>query len=113
MDDSCHKPCYITLAVSTVLNRSDDDCYELSAFRGFRDKFLRNEPDGEELIDEYYRTTPKIVEAIDERSDAEQIYCQIWEDYLSLCLEEIEEGDYKACKKRYIRMIRSLQEEYL
>lgn len=112
MDDSSHRPCYIVLAVCTILNRSDD-CYELSAFQQFKNEYLANEPDGKKLLEEYSELEPKIVKAINKEPNAEQIYCQLWEDYLSLCLEEIEEGDYKACKKRYVRMVRNLQEEYL
>ena len=104
--------CYITSAVCSAMNRADD-CYELSAFRKFRDDYLLEQPDGDGLIREYYETAPKIVKAIDESDDAEQIYCQIWEHYLLPCLEEIEAGENEACKKRYAEMVRELEQEFL
>jgi len=104
--------CYITSAVCEAMNH-DDNCYELSAFRQFRDTWLLAQPDGQELVDEYYRTAPKIVDAINAREDGEQIYCQIWEHFLLPCLEEIEDGQYEACKKRYVDMVRRLEEEFL
>ncbi len=104
--------CYITSAVCSAMNRSDD-CYELSAFRKFRDDYLVNQPDGDALIREYYENAPKIVRAIDASEDAEQIYCQIWEHYLLPCLEEIEAGENEACKERYVGMVRELEKKFL
>ncbi|KIR02037.1 hypothetical protein P261_00851 [Lachnospiraceae bacterium TWA4] len=103
--------CYITESIYKVLNRNDDyDCYELSAFRQFRDDYLLGQPEGRELVRKYYETSPKITSKIDALPNAEQVYCQIWEDYLSLCLEEIEESEYEECKRRCIRMHRNILE---
>ncbi len=53
--------CFITTAVCLSMGKADD-CEELIAMRLFRDKWLQNQPDGAELIEDYYRTAPAIVE---------------------------------------------------
>ena len=70
-----------------------DDCYELTAFRNFRDKWLVNQPDEKNLIAEYYEVAPKIVERIDLLANSAGIYKNIWRDYLSKYLKLIKVGD--------------------
>ena len=65
--------CFITTAVCQTFNKSDD-CYELTMFRSFRDNWLREQPDGEGLISEYYDIAPKIVSKINNFAEANQIY---------------------------------------
>lgn len=107
-DDSC----FITTAVCESFGKSDD-CYELTAFRNFRDIWLINQPDGKSLIDEYYKIAPKIVEKINSLSNSAEIYKNIWQDYLSKCLKSIEVGDNLNCKKIYVEMVNTLKEKFL
>ena len=60
--------CFITTAVCQELGKPDD-CEELTAFRAFRDGYLRSQPDGEALIREYYNIAPGIVTCINTCSD--------------------------------------------
>lgn len=99
-------------AVCKTLGRTDD-CRELTTFRRFRDEWLINQPDGRELIDEYYRTAPIIVERIDRRNDADEIYHSIENDYLEPCLHFIDEKNFIACKEKYMLMVRALKKSYL
>lgn len=103
--------CFITTAVCDSLNKSDD-CYELTSFRRFRDNWLAAQVDGPVLIAEYYDVAPKIVESINMKDNRDEIYQQIWHDYLEPCLVMIEKGNYAACKNLYIKMVRNLQKEY-
>ena len=105
-------PCFITTAVCDSFGK-EDDCYELTAFRKFRDKWLINQSDGKSLIDEYYNIAPKIVEKINALSNSAEIYKNIWRDYLSTCLKFIETGDNQQCKKVYTRMVTTLKEKFL
>ena len=89
-----------------------DDCYELTAFRKFRDEWLVNQADGRSLIDEYYRIAPAIVEKINKLTDAAQVYKNIWTDYLKPCLKLIESGENSACKAKYVEMVRYLQKRF-
>ena len=56
--------CFITSAVCDSFGKPDD-CYELTTFRNFRDNWLSTQPDGKNLIAQYYEIAPKIVAEID------------------------------------------------
>ena len=84
--------CYITTAICEEFGKPDD-CYELTTFRGFRDNWLKQQPDGEMLITRYYDTAPKIVDLINKQPNRTAIYQFINENYLSKCLLYIENGE--------------------
>lgn len=96
--------CYITTAVCEEYGRPDD-CYELTSFRKFRDQWLSCQPDGQELIDRYYKTAPAIVELINRQPDRSDIYHYLNETYLSKCLTHIENGENQECKELYTDMM--------
>ena len=104
--------CYITTAVCNTLQKTDD-CYELTMFRKFRDSWLKAQPDGEELIQDYYAIAPTIVANIDARNDAQETYCKIWKDYLSPCLTMLENGRNAECKSMYTRMVLDLKKRFI
>lgn len=103
--------CFVTTAVCDSFGKADD-CYELTAFRKFRDGWLSVQPDGKSLIAEYYAIAPRIVANINRLTDAAQIYKSIWQKYLEPCLRFIERGDNLSCKNKYIDMIRELKKIY-
>lgn len=102
--------CYITTAVCEEYGKPDD-CYELTAFRGFRDHWLLQQPEGKELIKRYYDTAPSIVEQINKQSDRAEIYRHLNERYLLKCLSYIEKGENEKCRDLYIAMMDYLQGE--
>ena len=104
--------CFITTAVCDSFGKADD-CYELTAFRNFRDKWLALQADGKNLIAEYYEVAPKIVEKINSLTNSAEIYKNIWSDYLSACLKSIEVGDNLNCKKIYVEMVNALKDKFL
>lgn len=106
------KLCFITTAVCEELGKPDD-CEELTAFRAFRDGYLRQCPDGEALVEEYYDIAPGIVTCIDHCGDRTQRYMEIRDRYLQPCYEDLQAGRMEACKKRYIQMVRDLEKQYL
>ena len=106
--DSSKGGCFITTAACLNLGGTDD-CYELTTFRFFRDNWLVNQPDGKSLIAEYYSIAPKIVDKIDSLRNAQEIYRQIWDDYLKPCLSLIEQAKYSECKLKYIDMVNYLK----
>ena len=85
----------------------------MTAFRRFRDGYLRACPDGDALIREYYETAPAIVLHMELSADRETRYKTLWSDFLMPCLRDIENGENEACKARYVRMVRELEKEYL
>ena len=104
--------CFITTAVCDSFGKADD-CYELTAFRNFRDKWLVNQTDGKNLIAEYYNIAPKIVDKINSLTNSAEVYKNIWNDYLSKCLNFIESGENSKCKKIYVDMVNTLKEKFL
>ena len=104
--------CFITTAVCQELGKPDD-CEELTAFRAFRDGYLRQQPDGEALIREYYNIAPGIVTCINTCSDRHASYARIREQYLAPCYEDLLAGREESCKVRYVQMVRDLELEYL
>lgn len=104
--------CFITTAVCESFGKADD-CYELTAFRNFRDNWLMNQSEGKNLIAEYYEVAPKIVEKINSLANSAEIYKNIWRDYLSACLKFIESGNNLNCKKIYVEMVNTLKDKFL
>ena len=103
--------CFITTAVCQAQGKPDD-CYELTQFRRFRDEWLANQPDGKDLIARYYEIAPSIVNIINLKGDASEVYQQIQDTYLTPCLKAIESGDNQACLTRYKSMVEELSLKY-
>lgn len=104
--------CFITTAICEAEGKPDD-CAELTAFRRFRDGWLRQQPDGPALIEEYYDTAPGIVMRISYCADASVRYTQLRQQYLQPCYEALCADAPEKCKKIYVTMVRELQKEYL
>ena len=104
--------CFITTAVCQSRGLPDD-CAELTAFRAFRDGYLRTCPDGAALINEYYNIAPGIVACIDICGDRSARYDAIRADYLDPCYRDLQAGKLEDCKNRYVHMVRALEKEYL
>lgn len=68
--------CFITTATCAAEGQADD-CAELTAFRAFRDGWLRQRPDGPERIAEYYAVAPSIVAGVEYCDDAPARYAEI------------------------------------
>ena len=103
--------CFITTAICDSFGKPDD-CYELSMFRGFRDNWLLDQPDGKTLVAAYYEIAPKIVRKINGLKNSAEIYRLIWDNYLQQCLECIEKENFKKCKNIYVRMVNELAKKY-
>jgi hypothetical protein len=69
--------CYITTAVCDSMDKPDD-CYELTAFRSFRDHYMNQTEERRAMVEEYYHTAPVIVAAISLRPDSKEKYEEIW-----------------------------------
>ena len=106
------KLCFITTAVCRAMDKADD-CYELNAFRSFRDEYLSSTEHGKALIEEYYRIAPAIVAYLNLCSEYQLRYRQLWSDYLLPCLQAIEDGRYTDCERFYTHMVCVLKEELL
>lgn len=104
--------CFITTATVTALGK-DDDCCELTTFRGFRDNWLRHQPGGNDLILQYYHLAPSIVATIDSCPDAVEKYGFIWEHRLKNCYYLITEQRNEEACEQYLALMHELTDEYL
>ena len=103
--------CFITTATCVALNK-EDDCEELLAFKHYRDTVLIYESDGLELIREYYRIAPRIVEAIENEEDSKQLYQKLWDDYIIVGYKYLLKNDMIKAKETYMNMVLSLCKKY-
>jgi len=110
--ESSDSGCFITTATIQNLNKADD-CSELMSFRNYRDTWLSKQKGGDELIKEYYKIAPPIVEAIASTESARVIYKNIWNQYLSKCYMYIKEGENEKAKSLYSEMVMSLSSKFL
>lgn len=99
--------CYITSAICDTLSKPDD-CYELMRFREFRDNYMMKSDTTRRLVEEYYRSAPRIVAYINMQPEREEKYSVLWDKYLQPCLKDIEQGHNQRCRNRYVRMVREL-----
>ena len=77
----------------------------LTAFRAFRDGYLRNQPEGAAEIREYYDRAPGVVARIDCCEDRAAIYPMLYERYLAPCMEALENNDPERCHAIYRSMM--------
>lgn len=104
--------CFITTAVCKTLEK-EDDCDELIKFKEVRDSYIINQKNGEDLVEEYYRVAPMIIDRIEETFNSEEIYKYLWVKYLEKCYNFILKGEYKNMMKKYVEMVEYLKSEYL
>ena len=103
--------CYLTTAC--VEHKGlPDDCMELSTLRKFRDEYMRSLPTGEAEIEEYYRTAPRIVDAINHSADPEIVYAKLYENEIKPCVELILDGKNEEAYRKYKDMVSSLKQIY-
>lgn len=103
--------CFITTATCEILGK-EDDCYELTLLRRFRDEWLIKSNNGENLIKEYYEIAPKIVNKINKLDNRKEIYMALWNNYISKCVELIEVDKPEESKNLYIKMVNELKDKY-
>ena len=100
--------CYLTSACMKYFQeRFDDNCYELTVLRWFRDNFV-----SEEDIEHYYEVAPIIVETINKEEKSEIIYDYIYDNIVDYCVEQIEQGNYDKAYSRYKNSVLILEEQF-
>lgn len=104
--------CYITTACVEAKGL-DDNCYELSILRNYRDTYLKNKPDGMKEISEYYRVAPQIVESINRREDATVIWDAVYKTIILPCISFIEKSKYEEAYELYKASTLDLKSKYL
>ena len=103
--------CFITTAVCLTMGKPDN-CEELTLMRRFRDEWLRDQPDGAALIEDYYQTAPAIVEKINQQPNRKAIYQEIYQKHILPCVESVKAKRFADSKRIYVNMVAELKEQY-
>ena len=106
------KLCYITTAVCDSLGK-EDDCYELTTLRSFRDDYMMHSKVGSTLVREYYEMAPMLVMRMNSFRESKSIYHQIYEQFIQPCITYIEEKRYQDCQNKYREMVQELTSQYI
>jgi hypothetical protein len=102
--------CFITSAC--CINKGlKDNCYELQVLRRFRDTYVAFTEKGVMLINEYYAVAPLIVNAINKREDANEIYSGIYCNVKS-AVSLIESEMYSSAFELYCNIVNDLKMEF-
>ena len=104
--------CFITTAVCEHTGKPDD-CADLTELRRFRDHWLVRQEGGKELIDEYYRIAPIIVECLDGLANPGEAYRELLERYIEPCVTLSKKGQCEECLELYKSMVETLSCRYL
>ena len=100
--------CYLTSACMKYFQEKfDDNCYELTVLRWFRDNFVSKED-----IEHYYEVAPIIVEAINKEEQSDIIYDYIYDNIVDYCVEQIEHGNYDKAYSRYKNSVLILEDQF-
>ncbi len=101
--------CYLTSAcMQHFKSEFDDNCYELTVLRWFRDNYVTKDD-----IKLYYILAPKIVEGINRDKRKYEIYDYIYDTIVDACVTAIENGDYEFAYRRYKDSILSLKQNFI
>lgn len=101
--------CYLTTAcIKNMQDKFNDNCYELTVLRWFRDNFVSKED-----IEHYYEIAPIIVEGINKEENANTIYKYIYDNVVNYCITQIENGNYEDAYSRYKNSILCFEEQFV
>lgn len=89
--------CFLTTAcMKNCIKKFNDNCYELTVLRWFRDNFVSKED-----IEHYYAVAPIIVDTINKEEKSSIIYDYIYDNIVEYCVGQIENGNYSEAYSRY------------
>lgn len=103
--------CFITTACVEHMGLGDN-CDELTTLRQFRDIYLMRKPNGQKLINLYYKYSPKIVTAIDQQEDKKKILDGLYQ-IICQCVDAIKAENHEWAYQTYCRMVMELKEQFI
>lgn len=106
--DETHKSgCFLTTACVAFAGLPDT-CAELQTLRAFRDGYVRQLPDGDALISEYYRVAPSIVRQILGSADRDACLREIL-TAVQRAVALIARGDMPGAFDVYVSLVKGLR----
>lgn len=102
--------CFLTSACVDHFGLSDNG-YELNTLRNYRDSYLAASETGQQLIKDYYRVSPGIVQRINADAEKTKLYDFVYTQVKKACAA-IEKQNYELAKKVYVFMVQTLMQRY-
>ncbi len=100
--------CYLTSAcIAHYQENFNDNCYELTALRWFRNQFVSDEE-----VKHYYEVAPTIVEKIEKEKYGQLMFEKIYTGIIVPCVKDIENKEYKSAYDRYKKTILAFERKY-
>lgn len=84
--------CFLTTAAVSHMKQKDNG-EVLNTLREFRDTYMRKNKEKSKDVAWYYKNAPRIVAALDKRSDADKVYKKMYSDFIKPAYNAIQEGD--------------------
>ncbi len=103
--------CFITTAVCEYFGR-EDDCYELTMLRSFRDNWLAKQKNGNMEIALYYQCAPQLVEKMKASPDYASTCEELMHTYIRPCVELIKKHQNEACRQLYVQGLQYMLNKY-
>lgn len=103
--------CFLTTAVCEYFGK-EDDCYELTTLRSFRDNWLSKQENGDLQISLYYNCAPRLVEKMKASPDYAETCEELMGTYIRPCIELIENHQDEACRQLYIKGLKYMLNKY-
>lgn len=97
--------CFITEATMAGLGVQDDNAEPLKVLRFFRDKVLAGTPQGQAMIQEYEAIAPLVVQAVQSRPDAMEIFKALYTQFIAPAVEAVKAQDFPGALQIYAAMI--------
>jgi hypothetical protein len=110
--DNDDESCFLTTAC-TISKGLPDDCMELTTLRRYRDSFLSATSEGASLVGEYYDMGPRIVKAINSRSNKTAIYDELYQSLVLPSIKLINEERLADARDYYKAYVENLEEIFL
>src|SRR5690606_9243497 len=91
--------CFITTSCVKYF-KLNDDCYELTTLRKFRDEHLCKSESDKKLVEQYYIIAPMLVKELEKAHNKEDLFGKIFTQ-IKLACESIENEDFEKAKNIY------------
>jgi hypothetical protein len=103
--------CFVTTAAVRALGLPDD-CEALKVLRQYRDGWLRHQAFGRSVLSEYGSRGPAMVQRIESRREAKDIWQQIYDEVVLRAARLASEGRNEEVHKFYERSMADLWARY-
>lgn len=104
--------CFISVACIKAKGLPSD-CYELRILRKFRDEYVKNLFDGNEIVENYYDIASTIVNKINELPNTNEIFQDIYTDLVLESVFLIENNKNQQAFFYFKEFIDNLKKKYL